>query len=86
MDKTLSHKVNEQKSAKERPCGLTAIEGAISQIVQRLLAATAGTAPAPPLIIVVTTRPRLHLLLQDHSANSLWAGNQGEDKMSGGDK
>lgn len=74
--------VNHQKSVKESTRGLTAIEGAISQIVQPLLAATAGTASAPPLIIVVTTGPRLHLLLQDHPANSLWGGNQGEGKMS----
>lgn len=33
---------------------LTAIEGAESQIVQRLLAVTARTASAAPLVIVVT--------------------------------
>lgn len=34
---------------------LTAIEGAESQVVQRLPAATARTASAPPAVIVVTT-------------------------------
>lgn len=50
---------------------LTAIKGAVSQIAQRLLAATAGAVSATPLVIVVTTCSCLHLLLQDQSANSL---------------
>lgn len=60
---------------------LTDIDGAEAQIIQRLLAATAGTTLAPPLFVVMTTWPRPHLLLQDHPANSLL----GERTMTGRD-
>lgn len=56
---------------------LTAVEGAESQIIQRLLAVTARAASAPPLVVVVATGPRLHLLLQDQPADPLRGGREG---------
>lgn len=73
-------KTNNKKQMKKLK--LTSIEGAVLQMVQGLLAATAGTASAPPLVVVVAARPCFHLLLQDHPANALRGGE--EDRRVGG--